>query len=107
MTERRDYYLGPTKGEDTVRVHDEAIASLAAARNIGLGEAGDDLHLLMSLLVEAESRLDDAVCAARVQKYSWAQIADLLGVTRASAWQRYASSAEQTRMPPRPKPSRR
>ena len=89
MTERRDHYLGPAKGDDTARVLDDAIALLAAARNMGLGEAGDDLHLLMSLIVEAQSRLDEAVGAARSQKYSWAQIADLLGVTRASAWQRY------------------
>ena len=63
MTKRRGYYLGPIKGEDTARVLDEAIAWLARARNMGVGEAGDDLHLLMSLLGEAESRLEDSVGA--------------------------------------------
>ena len=97
MTQRRNYYLGPTKREDTARVLDEALASLAGARKMGRGEAGDELHLLMSLLVEAESQLARAVLAARTEKYSWAEIADLLGVTRASAWQRYAASTEETK----------
>jgi len=42
------------------------------------------------LIDEATRRLSGAVARARGQDYSWAEIADLLGVTRASAWQRYA-----------------
>ncbi len=95
MTERRDYYLGPATGEDTKQALDTAITSLAAARDMGHGDAGVDLHLLTSLLEEAEARVGAAVAEARRQGYSWAQVADLLGVTRASAWQRYAGSGQQ------------
>jgi len=39
------------------------------------------------------------VADARDQDYSWAQVADLLGVTRASAWQRYAAHTLGTGRP--------
>lgn len=94
MTKRRDYYLGPAADEDTKQVLDTAIAALAAARNMGRGDAGVDLHLLMSLIEEAKTRVGAAVTEARSQQYSWAQVADLLGVTRASAWQRYSRGEE-------------
>jgi DNA-binding transcriptional regulator YiaG len=54
------------------------------------------LHVIASLLAEARSRLPGAVAAARDQDdLSWSQIADLLGTTRASAWERYAGRATQ------------
>jgi DNA-directed RNA polymerase specialized sigma24 family protein len=91
MNERRDHYLAPAADNDTESVLDEAINSLARLRAMGgRGNAGVDLHLLTSLIDEATRRLSGAVAQARVQGYSWAEIADLLGVTRASAWQRYA-----------------
>jgi hypothetical protein len=90
MSERRERHIGPAAGEDTKRVLDDAIASLAALRGLWLGDAGVELHLLASLIAEAESRLPQEVADARDEHYSWAAIADLLGVTRASAWQRYA-----------------
>jgi hypothetical protein len=100
MTERRDYYLGPKSGEDTEAVLDEALTSLGTLRAMGgVGDAGVDLHLLVSLIEEATARLPRAVADARDQDYSWAQIADLLGVTRASAWQRYAGRTKDNRTP--------
>ena len=91
MNERRDHHLAPAADNDTESVLDEAIDSLARLRAMGgRGNAGVDLHLLTSLIDEATRRLSGAVAQARVQGYSWAEIADLLGVTRASAWQRYA-----------------
>jgi len=63
------------------------------------GAAGATMHLLCSLLAEAERRLPRAVADARDQEYSWAEIADLLGVTRASAWQRYAGRGAKDRTP--------
>jgi hypothetical protein len=36
---------------------------------------------------------------ARDQECSWAQIGDLLGVTRASAWQRYGGHTARDRTP--------
>jgi hypothetical protein len=57
------------------------------------------VHFLASLIAEAQHRLPLAVADARDQDYSWAQIADLLGVTRASAWQRYAGRTRHHRTP--------
>ena len=100
MSERRDYYLAPATGDDSAAVLDQAIGSLGTLRNmVWVGDAGVNLHLLTSLIKEAESRFLRAVADARDQEYSWAEIADLLGVTRASAWQRYAGRAEKNRTP--------
>ena len=100
MTERRDHYLPPSTGEDSAAVLDEAIGSLGTLRSMEwVGDAGVGLHLLASLIKEAESRFSRAVADARDQDYSWAEIADLLGVTRASTWQRYARRTEQNRTP--------
>jgi hypothetical protein len=83
MNERRDHYLAPVTDNDTESVLDEAIDSLARLRAMGgRGNAGVDLHLLTSLIDEATRRLSGAVARARGQDYSWAEIADLLGVTR-------------------------
>ncbi len=100
MSERRDYYCSPTTGKDTETVLDEAIDSLATLRGMGRrGNAGVDLHLLTSVIEEATRRLPRAVADARDQDYSWAEIADLLGVTRASAWQRYAGRTKDGATP--------
>lgn len=88
---RRDHYIEPASGEDSAAVLDTAIESLGKLRGLEwLGDTGVTLHLLASLVAEARSRLPRAVADARDQGYSWGQVADLLGVTRASAWQRYA-----------------
>ncbi len=88
---RRDHYLAPATGADSERVLQAAIESLGTLRALPWpGDAGVTMHLLTSLIAEAERRLPRAVADARDQEYSWAQIADLLGTTRASAWQRYA-----------------
>jgi hypothetical protein len=88
---RRDHYLPPTIGEDSEVVLDAAIDSLGKLRGLGVnGDAATTLHLLASLIAEAQQRLPRAVADARDEDCSWAEIADLLGVTRASAWQRYA-----------------
>jgi len=97
---RRDHYVEPATGADTERIIDAAIESLGKLRGLKwVGDAGVTLHLLASLVVEAQARLPRAVADARDQDYSWAQIADLLGVTRASAWQRYAGKVEEHRTP--------
>ena len=49
------------------------------------GRTGATLHLLASLVAEASTRVPRAVADARDQEYSWAQVADLLGVTRGPA----------------------
>jgi predicted transcriptional regulator len=56
------------------------------------------------LIDEATRRLSGAVARARGQDYSWAEIADLLGVTRASAWQRYAGRTDDDPTPVEDRP---
>lgn len=93
MTEpRRDHYIAPSTGDDSAEALDAAIASLGEQRGLGPEDDATRLHLLASLVAEVDRRLPAAVADARNQGCSWAQIADLLGVTRASAWQRYAEA---------------
>ncbi|MDQ2826319.1 MAG: helix-turn-helix domain-containing protein [Actinomycetota bacterium] len=88
-------------GVDAERVLEAAIESLGTLRGLTwLGDAGVALHLLASLVAEAELQMPRAVADARDQEYSWAQIGDLLGVTRASAWQRYGGRGAKDRTPP-------
>jgi hypothetical protein len=97
---RRDHYVGPTTGDDTESVLEAAIDSLGALRGLAwLGDAANRLHLLASLMAEAEGHLPRAVADARDQDCSWAQIADILGVTRASAHQRYRGRTAENRTP--------
>ena len=97
---RRDHYLPPITGDDTETVLEAAIESLATLRGLTwAGDAATRLHLLASLEAEAERGLPRAVADARDQQCSWAHIADLLGVTRASAQQRYGPRAATDRRP--------
>jgi hypothetical protein len=100
---RRDHYITPATGEDSRAVLDAAIEALGTARGLEwVGDAAVTLHLLASLVAEAGSRLPRAVADARDQEYSWGQVADLLGVTRASAWQRFAARTAKDRTPLEP-----
>jgi hypothetical protein len=97
---RRDCCLAPATGDDTDVVVEAAIENLGKLRDLPwLGDASARLHLLASLTAEAERRLPRAVADARDQECSWAQIGDLLGVTRASAWQRYRGRTAKNHTP--------
>jgi hypothetical protein len=95
--------VAPAIDEDSRAVLDSAIEALGTLRRLEwMGDAGATLHLLASLVAEATERVPRAVADARDQDYSWAQVADLLGVTRASAWQRYAGRTARDRAPLEP-----
>ncbi|MGH8918031.1 MAG: hypothetical protein ACRD0H_06785 [Actinomycetes bacterium] len=97
---RRDHCLAPVADDDTETVIEAAIETLATLRNLPwLGDAPARLHVLASLIAETERALPRAVADARDQECSWAEIGDLLGVTRASAWQRYAGRTATNRTP--------
>jgi len=97
---RRDHYLEPATDNDTETVLEAAIDDLGTLRGLSwLGDAPTRLHLLVSLIAEAERRLPQAVADARDQECSWAQIAELLGVKRASAYQRYHGRTARNRTP--------
>lgn len=94
---RRDHWLSPAAGDDTDHVIEAAIETLGDLRGLPrLADAATRLHLLASLIAETERRLPRAVADARDQECSWAEIGDLLGVTRASAQQRYADPRNPT-----------
>ncbi len=97
----RDHHIGPAVDDYSRAVLDEALRSLGTLRGLeSVGDAGAVVHLLASIIAEAETRLPTAVADARDQDYSWAEIADLLGITRAAAWQRFARPGYRARRTP-------
>lgn len=86
---RRDHCLGPVAGGGTAGALDRALEDLGRSRGLWPGDASVTLELLSSLAAEVRSRLPRAVDDARAYGLSWAEVASLLGVTRASAWERY------------------
>jgi hypothetical protein len=99
---RRNHYTAPVTGPDSSAALDAAFDQLAKARNLDATDAACGVHLIASLSAETEARLRQLVAAARDEGCSWAGIADLLGVTRASAWQRWGRQDHQTSPAPRP-----
>ncbi len=86
----RACYLAPATGTDTAAVIDAAIDRLGELRDLPQPrDASASLHLLASLIAEATRRLPQGVADVRDEQCSWAQVGDLLGVTRASAQQHY------------------
>jgi len=96
---RRDHYVGPGTGEDSRLVVDAAIEGLCAARNLPTEDVPARLHVIASLAADLQARLGPAVAEARQYGCSWAEVADLLGVTRASAWQRYGGTENDVNDP--------
>ena len=95
---RREHYLAPVTGIDTEAALDAAIDFLGGLRGLTPPrDASARLHLLASLSAETGRRLPHAVADARAEQCSWAQVGDLLGVTRASAQQRYGTGAATDR----------
>lgn len=86
----RTHHVSPRTDEFSEAILDEAVASLGPLRGLDwLGDAAITVHLLASLQRQIQIRLPEAVADARDQDYSWAEIGDLLGLTRAAAWHRY------------------
>jgi hypothetical protein len=86
---RRSRYLRPITDADSRQALTTAIDSLCAARGIHPPDPTAYLHALASLIAQADASVGNAVHDARDYGCSWAEIADLLGVTRASAWGRF------------------
>jgi hypothetical protein len=105
---RRNHYMAPAAGADSRAALDVALHQLAAARNLDGTDAASALHLLASLAAETEARFPQLITDARHHGCSWAGIADLLGVTRASAWQRWTPKPQRpTATAPSNRPTRR
>jgi Homeodomain-like domain len=84
-------YLPSTGGADL------AVATVQDALNSL--ETGERLLALRSLAVLVGARRASTVLAARTEGMSWADIADRLGMSRQSVWDRYAA---EDRDPPPP-----
>jgi predicted DNA-binding transcriptional regulator AlpA len=76
---------------------DTAVASVLGA--LATLSTGERLVALRSLAVLLGSKRASTVLAARAEGLSWADIADRLGMSRQSVWDRYAA---EDRDPPRP-----
>jgi hypothetical protein len=93
---RRAHYVAPATGADARAALDSALDQMATARNLDATDAASALHLLASVAAETEARFAQVIANARDHGCSWAGIADLLGITRASAWQRWGQPGSLT-----------
>lgn len=71
-------YPAPTTDPDTYAVLDDALTALAERRNAWLGDDTVLIHLLASLIAQAERALAPAVATARAEGHTWTGIAALL-----------------------------
>jgi hypothetical protein len=84
-----DRAVHPHLDDETLALVDAAVESLACLRGSVSSDAGAALSCLASLVAEAQSRLPDAVAAARDQDYTWSEIAARLATTASAARRRY------------------
>lgn len=97
---RRDDSVVPYSDEATAELIDEAVDSLVLMRSpMHLGDAAVTISALVSLRMEIERRLADAVADARDQDYSWDAIAGRLATTASTVQWRYAAYARTRKNP--------
>lgn len=90
----------PAVDEESAAVLEEALHSLTMLRCAGSeGDAGARLHVLASLMAQADSVLANTVADARDQDYTWAEIAERLGIATATARRRFARDAATRTVP--------
>jgi len=76
--------------DDSAGVLEETIHSLELCRSpLNQGDGALRVHVLASLIAQAEALLPDAVADARDQDHPWSEIASQLGVTVDTARRRY------------------
>ena len=68
---------------------DDAVESLVIMRAGSPNDGGAQLSVLTSLIEELDSRIPEAVFAARDQGYTWQEIAERLRMAESTARQRY------------------
>lgn len=95
----------PRVGLDTFVVMDHAVVTLADRRFMPTLDAPAQLHLLTSLVAQAEEWVGQQVAAARANGMSWAVIGRLLGITATAARQRYGVAARTDVRRRQPQPS--
>jgi hypothetical protein len=76
--------------DDSAEALQQAVHLLELCRSpLNQGDGALRLHVLVSLIAQAEALLPDAVADARDQDHPWADIAAQLGVTDDTARRRY------------------
>jgi hypothetical protein len=76
--------------DDSAEALQEAVHHLELARSpMNLGDGALRVHVLASLVAQADALLPDAVAQARDQDHPWADIAAQLGITAQTARRRY------------------
>jgi len=101
MTDARRIYPPRARADDdSASVVNEAIERLIVLRSpLYSGDAGAELHALVSLIAHAKKRLASVVTDARDQEHTWGEIARQLGCNRLSAIVRYAPHSKNRRRP--------
>jgi hypothetical protein len=98
---RRDRTAIPYTDSDTHALIDQAAYLLTIFRApMSFGDAGAAVSVFVSLAVEAEDRLHDAVADARDQGYTWDEIADRLNTSVTTARRRYHAYTNWRRTQP-------
>ena len=91
--------LRPDINIDTAVVMDAALVELADRRFMRTLDPPTQLHLLASLIAQAETWVGEQVLIARQDAASWAEIGRLLGTTATAARQRWAPTNPRRRPP--------
>jgi len=84
-----DPHPAPRTDDDTNAVIDDAVTALAERRRLWLGNDATIIHLLASLIAQAERELPLAVATARGEGSTWNDIARLLGTSAHEAQLRF------------------
>ncbi len=80
---------GPVTDADTFDVLDDALSALAERKGLWLGDDTVLIHLLASLIGQAQRALPEAVFTARENGATWADIAHLLAISPEEAHLRF------------------
>jgi hypothetical protein len=87
-----DHTAIPATDNDTrILIHQAAETLTALRAPDGHPDAGATISVLVSLAVEADDQLHDAVADARDHGYTWDQIAQRLATSTATARRRYSA----------------
>jgi AraC-like DNA-binding protein len=93
VTHEGDHTAIPATDCVTAALIDAAVVELIERRSGCINDAGARVSCLLSLAVEADDRLHDAVADARQQRYSWEEIAQRLATSTTTARRRFAAYA--------------
>jgi hypothetical protein len=87
---RRPHPDRPVIDDDSLDALERAVHQLSIDRApLNEGHAGLRLHVLATLIAQAQALLPDAVADARDRDFHWSEIAAELGVTTGTACRRY------------------